>query len=71
MPLSQSDFSQIRKILRGELKNYPTREEIQKEFKEVNKKLDLAISFFDREYLQLRARVDRIEKFLKIPPLSA
>lgn len=44
---------------------------ISQALKPVNRKLDLVISFFDREIVTLRKRVDRIEDHLHIPPLAS
>jgi hypothetical protein len=43
---------------------------IQKELKPINKKIDLIISFFDREYTGLRKRVERIEDHLHLPAIA-
>lgn len=69
MSLTKNDLSQIKKIIHSE---------ITIELKPINRKLDkisedinMVIDHFDRDYLEMRARIDRIEKFLKIPPLTA
>lgn len=36
----------------------------------IRRDIDTVISFFDREYLGLRAKVERIERVLDLPPLE-
>jgi hypothetical protein len=40
---------------------------IRQELKPVNKKVDLLISFFDREIVSLKKRVGRIEGHIHLP----
>lgn len=44
---------------------------VEKDIKKIREDINMVIGFFDREYLNLKARVERIENFLKIPPLSS
>ncbi|OGM22379.1 hypothetical protein A2961_00755 [Candidatus Woesebacteria bacterium RIFCSPLOWO2_01_FULL_39_21] len=69
--LSKSDLQQITKafkteneVLRNELKS-----EMRKGFDKLDKKLEYAINFLDRDYIKLLKRIDRIEKHLGLEPL--
>ena len=69
--LSKSDLQQITKafkteneVLRNELKS-----EMRKGFDKLDKKLEYAINFLDRDYIKLFKRIDRIEKHLGLEPL--
>ena len=44
---------------------------IKKDLQRIEKKIDKSVDFIDREYLELKKRVERIEKHLKLEPLSA
>ena len=69
--LSKFDLQQITKafkteneVLRNELKS-----EMRKGFDKLDKKLEYAINFLDRDYIKLFKRIDRIEKHLGLEPL--
>lgn len=82
--LTKTDLSQIGKILDRKLFDYPTKKDLNKHFeaidkhfgniekdiKKIKKDQKTIIDFFDREYLELKARVKRIEEYLKIQPLT-
>lgn len=40
---------------------------IKEDIEKIRKDAKTIVNFFDREYLELRERVERIENFLKIP----
>ena len=44
---------------------------VKKAVKKTQKDINIIVDFFDRDYLELKARVERIEGFLKIPPLTS
>lgn len=48
-------------VLSNALKGYVTKKEFKKESNTVQKKLNIIINFFDREYLALEERVQKIE----------
>lgn len=48
--------------LHSALKDYVTKKEFKKESNSVQRKLNIIISFFDKEYLQLEERVQRFMK---------
>lgn len=80
--LTKIDLKQIKTVIKSEIKT--GLKPVDKRLSGFDKKLDrlekgikknydninMVIGFFDRDYLDLRARVERIENFLKIPPLS-
>ena len=83
--LTKTDFSQIRKIVKEEVQQ-ETRKIVQEETKKIVQKelkpikadivniksdINVIISLFDREYLDLSKRVKRIENHLDLSPLSA
>jgi hypothetical protein len=60
----KDDIGQIRK-------NFATKknlESIKDDVAEIRKDVKTVVSFFDREYLDLRKRVEKIEEHLKIQP---
>lgn len=71
--LTKSDLSQIRKAVKEELANHPTKTDLAKELRpikddmaHVRKDIKVIVSFFDREYLELRRRVQIIEQHIGI-----
>ena len=78
--LTKTDLSQIRKITRQETKaivQQETKTITRKELKpiktdiaKIRKDIGVIISFFDKEYLELRHRVKRIEEHLNLSPMS-
>lgn len=44
---------------------------VKKSLASIEKKIDKSVDFIDREYLALQKKVERIEKHLKLEPLSA
>lgn len=52
--LTKDDLNQIKKIV----------EPIKKDVIQTRKDVKVLISYFDREYLELRKRIDRIEEHL-------
>lgn len=59
--LTKSDFSQIKEIVKDEIRP------VKKDLKKVDKKLDITISLFDKDYLNLKKRVEKVENKLGIP----
>lgn len=43
---------------------------IRKDISKMRKDIDVMLSLFDREYVNLRSRVERIEEHLNIPSMS-
>ena len=43
---------------------------VAKDVKKIKKDTSLIVEVFDDDYLKLKARVERIERFLKITPLA-
>lgn len=43
--------------------------ELQEDVSQIRKDIKVIVNFFDREYLDLRKRVKRIEQHLGLPPL--
>ena len=73
--LNKSDLSQIRKTVQEALGEHPTKADLAKELKpiksdvaKIRKDIDAIISLFDREYVDLRKRVARIEEHLGLSP---
>lgn len=81
--LNQSDLDQIKaivsseveplkKVVSGEIE--PLKKDmrtIKKDITQIRKDVQTIISFFDRETLELRKRVDRIETHLGLGPLPS
>ena len=63
--LNQSDLFKIRSILQSELKialkDRVTKVEVKNEFSKMTKKMNLIISFFDKEHQRLEKRVQKME----------
>ncbi len=80
--LTKSDLSQIRKVVKEEVKTeiaplkvkidkIETRlSSIEKEMKKIGKDIKVVVNFFDKTYLRLLKRIERIEEHLNLPPLS-
>lgn len=78
--LTKDDLTAIKKILapieadleqvKGQTALIPAlnqkAERLERSSRKIQRDLDLVIRSFDREYLQLRARIDRIEEHLKL-----
>lgn len=62
--LTKQDFNQIKKIVETAV------DPIKKDLKKVDKKVDLVIKSFDREYLGLQKRIMRVETHLQLKPLA-
>lgn len=56
--LTKTDLSQIEKIVKS------TELRLNKRFEKLERKLDYAINFLDRDYLKLLDRVEKIEEHL-------
>jgi hypothetical protein len=73
--LSKTDLKQITKIVKSENQSLEKRMEkrfggMDKRFDKLERKLDYAINFLDRDYLKLLHRVERIEEHLDLKPTS-
>ncbi|MFH0864282.1 MAG: hypothetical protein V1858_04310 [Candidatus Gottesmanbacteria bacterium] len=68
----KSEIAVSDRLLRGEMKTMGNelRGEMNNGFKRVEKKLDYISDFWDRNYLKLLQRVERIEKHLGLEPIS-
>jgi len=69
--LTKIDVKQIRQAIKEELYNHPTKQDLAKELKsmkndiaEIRKDTKGIVSFFDRGYVELRKRIERIENHL-------
>jgi len=57
--------------LTGRVKNLEQKTDINNKYiSQVDKKVDLVIKAFDREYLDLQKRVSRVETHLQLKPLA-
>jgi len=67
--LTKTDLKKIDNLLdkRFKIELKPIKSDISK----IRKDIDVIISLFDREYVNLRQRVERIEEHLNLPPLSS
>lgn len=74
--LSKTDLNQITKIVQSETvkivksENQSLELKMNKRFDKLERKLDYAINFLDRDYLKLLHRVERIEAHLNLEPTS-
>lgn len=70
MTLTKFDLTQIRQVVkeevRDELKAYPTRDEIKKEFNNVNRNIKTSVNYLDKEHLKLDKRITKVENHLGI-----
>ncbi|MBX4205877.1 hypothetical protein KW795_01635 [Candidatus Microgenomates bacterium] len=62
--LTKTDLQAISKIVKFET------DPLKIQIKKVDKKLDQAIDFLDRDIVNLQKRVDRVEDNLELPPLN-
>lgn len=79
--LTKTDLNQIDKLLVKRVDEVVTKrvdEIVTKKLKpmkedvsQIRKDIKLIVSFFDREYIALRRRVERIEEHLNLAPLSS
>ena len=71
MSLSKKDLVSIDELIVKRLKPIVKRlKPIEKGIRRNHDDINMVIGFFDKDYLALKARVERIESFLKIPPLT-
>ena len=70
--LSKSDLNQIQKVVNIESKKAISQElkPIKEDITHIRKDIKTIVNYFDREYLQLRKRVERLENHLHLSPLS-
>jgi len=79
--LTKGDLEQIREIVRDESRAV-VREDariimqeelvpVKKDIAKIRKDVGVMLSMFDREYVELRRRVERIEQHLSLPPVSS
>ena len=62
--LTKTDLNEIGKIVKS------TEVRLSKRFDKLERKLDYAINFLDRDYLKSLQRVEKIEEHLGISPTS-
>lgn len=67
--LTKGDLSQIQKIVKEEVQagTNPLKKDMQvvkKDVAQIRKDIKVISSFFDREYLELRRRVEKVEQHL-------
>jgi hypothetical protein len=70
--LTKTDLSHIQKIVNAESKKVITQElkSIKEDVSQTRKDTKTLVNFFDKEYLELRKRIERLEKHLQLSPLS-
>lgn len=69
--LTKTDLSQIQKVVQKE--TTPIKKDIKTikaDVAQIRKDTKTIVNYFDREYLELRARVERIETHLKLESIS-
>ncbi len=67
--LTKDDLKQIKDIVQGEVD--PLKRDVkvlQKDVTKIRKDVGTIVNYFDREYLELRERIEKIEKHLGIIP---
>ncbi len=62
--LTKTDLNQITKIVKS------SEVRLSKKIYKIDKKLDKAINFLDRDYIKLLERIERIEEHLTLTPIS-
>lgn len=74
--LTKNDLNQIGVVIHEEVRPI-VQEEIKSAIKplkedmsQIRKDMKVIVNFFDKEYLELRKRVERIEEILKISPIN-
>ncbi|MGD8744236.1 MAG: hypothetical protein PVJ52_01410 [Candidatus Woesebacteria bacterium] len=73
--LTKTDLKQIDKVFSKRIKEEvkPIKidiRSIKSDVSEARKDVKIIVNFFDKEYLEPRARVERIEEHLKLDPLT-
>ncbi|OGE30369.1 hypothetical protein A2631_01175 [Candidatus Daviesbacteria bacterium RIFCSPHIGHO2_01_FULL_44_29] len=81
--LDKNDLNQIKGLLEQQTENFDQKLEkqsasIDKQFKSMKQEIlrairkseNAIIAYFDDAYFELRKRVERIEEYLKLPPLT-
>jgi hypothetical protein len=69
--LNKDDLKQIGSIVHEEVQSLKTdNHAFKRNFSKIHKDMNMIINFFDRDYLELRGRVERIKKHLGIVALS-
>jgi len=69
--LTKKDLSEIQKIVQKEIN--PIKNDvktIKSDISQIRNDVKTIVNFFDREYLELRKRVERIEEHLNLDPAS-
>lgn len=69
--LTKSDLKEIDRVVSKRIKTEIKTElkPIKSDISKMRKDIDVLISLFDRDYVDLRNRVERIEEHLDLPPL--
>ena len=62
--LTKSDLQQIDRLLEKRINT------VKEDVAQIRKDVKIIVNFFDKEYLALRKRVERIEEHLRLRPIS-
>jgi chromosome segregation ATPase len=69
--LTKQDLSEIQKVIQKEVDPIKIDiKTIKSDISQIRSDIKTVINFFDKEYLELRKRVERIEEHLNLPPGS-
>jgi hypothetical protein len=69
--LEKNDLQQIQLLIRTETRTALKEElkPVKADISQIRKDIKTIVNYFDREYLELRKRVERLEEHLNLPPL--
>lgn len=67
----RTELTQARKEIRKETREIVKEEltPVKDDIAQIRKDIKTIVNFFDKEYLELRKRIERIEKHLNLPPV--
>lgn len=73
--LTKTDIKQIDRVVSKRIKEEinPIKKDVKtlkSDVSEIRKDIKTIVNFFDKEYLELRTRVERIEEHLNLEPIS-
>ncbi len=66
--LTKSDLKQIDSVVSKRIKK--EMKPLKSDVSNIRKDTKTLINYFDREYLEIRARIERIEEHLNLEPIS-